>query len=128
MVLSFRSRRVFLVLILSLSLLSPPFSAMDINNRNHMDDDTKTIYMELTKQTVDTSPFYQGEYESLHVTNRVPSMKKIVNLEVDSANLHALLFTPIIRTLPLMEILKLKAGVASYLTEQGVWNENIHLK
>ena len=33
---------------------TPPFSAMDIENRNHMDEDVQTICTEVTKETEET--------------------------------------------------------------------------
>ena len=59
-------------------------------------------------------------------------MRKPTMVEVNSANLHALLSTPITCMLPLIEILKIQPelwmGVTSCLTGQGVWNENVPFK
>ena len=105
---------------------------MDVENRNHMENDVQTICTEVTKETGETLPTYHRESESLVVTNQVPSLRKPTTLEVDSANLHALLSTLITCTFPLTKLLNMKlelwVGVASYLTKQGVWSENIHLK
>ena len=64
---------------------------MDVDNRNHMDEDVQTICTEVTKETEVTLPTYRGDYESLSVINRVPSMRKPTMMAVASANLHTLL-------------------------------------
>ena len=55
----------------------------------------------------------------------VPSMRKSLTREKDTANLQALLSAPVTCTLPLAELLKLKPNlwmnVAACLTEHGVW-------
>ena len=58
------------------SVCTPPFSAMDLINRIHMDEDVETIKTELSKKMRETLPSYQGEYEYWSITQRVPSMRR----------------------------------------------------
>ena len=55
-------------------------------------------YVELfpTKQTLRTMPSYIGEYEGRYVPVKVPSIWKSLKHERDTANLHALMSTPVI--------------------------------
>ena len=57
---------------------TPPFSAMDIDNRNHMDDDVKTNTIDQRDRT-ETLPTYQGECESLPVNKQSTIHEKTYN-------------------------------------------------
>ena len=74
-----------------------------------------------------TMPFYLGYYEPRSVIVKVPSIWKSIQNERDTANLHALMSTPVTCTLPLMDLLKVRPDlwerVARCLTEQGFWDK-----
>ena len=85
-----------------------------------------------SKQTLRTLPSYLGEYEPKSVILKVPSIWSAKRKEVDTANLHALMSTPVTCTLPLTDLLKIKPElweyVAKCLTDHGLWNKKFSLE
>lgn len=118
---------------------TPPFSIVDFSGKEHIDPQTLPYKGDLdsessfpSKQTLKTLPSYLGKYEPKSVILKVPSMWSAQRKEVDTANLHALMSTPVTCTLPLTDLLKIKPElweyVAKCLTEHGLWNKKFSLE
>ena len=94
---------------------TPPFSIVDFSGKEQIDPrvmpnkgdlDSESSFP--SKQTLRTLPSYLGEYEPRSVILKVPSMWNAKRKEVDTANLHALMSTPVTCTLSLTDLLKVK--------------------
>ena len=114
------------------SLKSPPFSIVDFTGRQSIEVDAMPYNEDEgseesfpSKQTLRTMPSYIGEYEARSVVVKVPSIWKSLKHERDTANLHALMSTPVTCTLPLTDLLKIRPNmwesVAKCLMDQGLW-------
>ena len=118
---------------------SPPFSLVDFAKKRSIAEPTNqgkenegSIDSFPSKHTLLTMSSYLGDYEARLVVVKVPSMWKSNQNERDTANLHALMSTPVMCTLPLMDLLKVRPdfweSVAKCLTKQGFWNRKIHME
>ena len=97
------------------SLKSPPFSIVDFTGRQSIEVDAMPYNEDEgseesfpSKQTLRTMPSYIGEYEARSVVVKVPSIWKSLKHERDTANIHALMSTPVTCTLPLTDLLKIR--------------------
>lgn len=119
---------------------SPPFSIVEFSNQRvqeldalSLPDDAQTVVSaQSNKLTCKTLPSYLGLYEAHSQIMQVPSMTQQPHQERDIGSLQALMSAPVTCTIPLAEFLKLRprlwGEVATQLTEQGLWNQNIQVK